>query len=100
MRAGVKAEDRADVGIERGQQFEPVLFGGGKSPLVRQDSSGAEFLQPDAHDKAVAPKQTPLELEKLRVQINRGPGRALEHPVLEPIAEACALPRRSGPDRG
>ena len=87
MLAGVEAEDRAHVGVERGQQLEPVLFGGGESPLVRQDSPGAELLQPDAHDETVAPEKTPLDLEELRVQINSGPGSALEHAFAEPFAE-------------
>ena len=87
MLARVQAEDRAGVDLERGQQPQAVFLGGGKSFLVRHDSSAIEFLEPHARDISGAMQQPPLDVESLRVMKDRGTRRPLEDARREPFRE-------------
>ncbi len=87
MLAGVQPEDRARVDLQRGQQTQTVLLGGGKSFLVRQNASAIEFLEPHARDKSGAMQQPALDVEGLRVLKDRGTRRPLEDARRNPVRE-------------
>ena len=87
MLARVEPEDRAGVDLERGQQPQAVLLGGGESSLVRQDAPGNEFLEPNSRDKSGAMQQTALEVESLRVLIDGRTRRAHEDARRQPLGE-------------
>ena len=65
VRAGIKTEDRADVGAGRGEQLETDFLGRGKGLFMRQDSAAGEVLQPKAHDKPSPDQVAPFNLKAL-----------------------------------
>src|SRR5579885_158552 len=93
IRARVEAEDRADIDARRRKQLEPVFLCRWKGFLMRQNSSRREFLEPKPHDETRARKVPVLDLEPLRVEIDRGMLSAPQHALVDPLPKRAARRR-------